>query len=90
MTPTVLGVPAENRTEIDDLPAGPDTVATGAFQNGHAMQLIHEELARAQMSARLGEAQTIRRERELARAIRLSRKAEALAQQARLAIARTL
>lgn len=58
-------------------------------QNGtNAMHLLHEELARAQMSARLGEAQTIRRERQLAHAVRLSRKAEATAQQARLALAR--
>lgn len=65
--------------------------ATGALTNGTTdMHLLHEELARAQMTARLGEAQTIRRERQLARAIRLSRKAEAVAQQARLAIARTL
>ena len=68
----------------------PSVAVAGAEQNGLDMQLLHEDLARAQMAARLGEAQTIRRERQLARAIRLSRKAEAVAQQARLAIARTL
>jgi hypothetical protein len=55
-----------------------------------AMSLMHEELARAQMSARLGEAQQLRAGRNLARARRLSRKAEAAAQQARLALARAL
>jgi hypothetical protein len=55
-----------------------------------AMNLIHENLARAQMSARLGEAQQLRRGHQLARARRLSRKAEQAAQQARLALARAL
>ena len=54
------------------------------------MNLMHESLARAQMSARLGEAQQMRRGHQLARARRLSRKAEQAAQQARLAIARTI
>ena len=54
------------------------------------MNLMHEDLARAQMSARLGEAQSQRRGHQLARARRLSRKAEAAAQQARLALARAL
>lgn len=52
--------------------------------------LIHEDLARAQMSARLGEAQQMHRARNLARARRLSKKAERAAQQARLALARAL
>ena len=55
-----------------------------------AMNLMHENLARAQMAARLGEAQQLRRGHQLARARRLSRKAEQAAQQARLAIARAL
>ena len=38
--------------------------------------LMHEDLARAQMSARLGEAQQLRRGRQQAAARRLSRKAE--------------
>jgi hypothetical protein len=54
------------------------------------MNLMPEELARAQMSARLGEAQMLRRGHQLARARRLSRKAERAAQQARLALARAL
>jgi hypothetical protein len=54
------------------------------------MSLIHENLARAQLSARLGEAQQQRRAHSLARARRLSRKAEQAAQQARLALARAL
>lgn len=54
------------------------------------MNLIHENLARAQMAARLGEAQQLRRGHLLARASRLSRRAEKAAQQARLALARAL
>ena len=54
------------------------------------MNLMHENLARAQMSARLGEAQQLRRGAQMVRARRLSRKAERAAQQARLALARAL
>ncbi len=54
------------------------------------MNLMNENLARAQMSARLGEAQQLRRGHHLAQARRLSRKAEQAAQQARLALARAL
>jgi len=54
------------------------------------MYLMQEELARAQMSARLGEAQQRRRGHQLARSRKLSRKAEETAQLARLAIARSL
>ena len=54
------------------------------------MELMHEELARAQMSARLGEAQQRRRGHQMAQARRLGRKAEQAAQQARLAVARVL
>jgi hypothetical protein len=59
-------------------------------QNGKTMMnnLMHEDLARAQMSARLGEAQQLRRGRQQAAARRLSRKAEQAARQARLALAR--
>jgi hypothetical protein len=52
--------------------------------------LIHEEMARAQMAARLGEAHELRRAHHAARARRLGRKAEKAAQQARLALARVL
>ncbi len=54
------------------------------------MNLMHEDLARAQMSARLGEAQNLRRGHQLVVARRLSRRAERAARQARLALARTL
>lgn len=54
------------------------------------MNLMPENLARAQMSMRLGEAQEQRRGHQLARAQRFGRKAEAAAQQARLALARAL
>ena len=53
------------------------------------MNLMNEDLARAQMHARLGEAQQLR-EAKMARARRLSLKAERAAQQARLALARAL
>lgn len=60
-------------------------------RNGRTdMNLLHEELARAQMSMRLGEAQQLQLGYRLARARRLSRKAEQAAQQARLALARAL
>ncbi len=54
------------------------------------MYLMNEDLARAQMSARLGEARSLRRGHQLALARRLSRRAERAAQQARLALARSL
>ena len=54
------------------------------------MNVMHEELAHAQMSARLGEARALRQGHYLARSRRLSRKAELAAQQARLALARAL
>ena len=54
------------------------------------MNTLQEDLARAQLAARLGEAQQMRRGHQLARARRLSRKAERAAQQARLALARAL
>jgi hypothetical protein len=54
------------------------------------MELMNENLARAQMSARLGEAHELRRGHQLARAKRFGRKAEVAAQQARLALARAL
>jgi len=60
-------------------------------QNGNKIMmhnLMHEDLARAQMTARLGEAQQLRRGRQQAAVRRLSRKAEQAARQARLALAR--
>lgn len=52
--------------------------------------LLYEDLARAQMSRRLGEAQQLRREHQLSVARRMSRKAERAALQARLALARAI
>ena len=67
------------------------TIPTTTTPNGREdMYLIHENLARAQMSARLGEAQQLRQGQRLVRARRLSRKAEQAAQEARLALARAL
>ena len=54
------------------------------------MYSMNEDLARAHMATRLGEARQMRAGREMARARRLSRKAERAAQQARLALARAL
>ena len=48
--------------------------------------MIHEDLARAQMAERLGEARELQRQRQIVRARRLSRRAA----QARLRIARSL
>ena len=56
------------------------------WSNG--MNLMNEDLARAQMSARLGEAQQRRLAREVTLARRMSRRGEQAAQQARLALAR--
>jgi hypothetical protein len=53
-----------------------------------AMNLMNEELARAHMSARLGEAQELRRGHRVVAARRLSRRAERAAHKARLAAAR--
>jgi hypothetical protein len=58
--------------------------------DGYDMSTMQEDLARAQMTARLGEAQQNRRGHQLARARRMSRKAEQAAQQARLALARAI
>ena len=61
------------------------------FTNGrNDMNLMHEELARAQMTARLGEARELRLGHQMAVARRMSRKAEKAARQARLSLARAL
>ena len=54
------------------------------------MDRFTAHLASAQTTARLGEAQQLQRGRELVLARRMSRKAENAAQQARLALARSL
>jgi hypothetical protein len=54
------------------------------------MNLMTEDLARAHIASRLGEAQDLRLGHQVARARRLSRRAERAAQQARLALARSL
>jgi hypothetical protein len=54
------------------------------------MHLMNEDLARAQIASRLAEAQDLRLGHQISRARRLSRRAERAAQQARLALARTL
>jgi hypothetical protein len=54
------------------------------------MHTMHEALARAQMTARLGEAQQLRRGHQLTMARRLGKKAEQASQQATLALARVI
>ena len=54
------------------------------------MNLLHENLAQAQITARVGEAKHLRRGHQLARAHRLSRRAEHAAAEARTALARAL
>ena len=61
------------------------------FTNGrNNMELMQENLARAHMAARLGEARQLREATVQARALRLGRRAERAAQRARLALARAL
>jgi len=55
-----------------------------------AMYLMHEDLARIQMSERLGEAQSERLGRRIVAARRMSRRAERAALQARLVLARSI
>ena len=52
--------------------------------------LMNEDLARAHISARLGQAQQLRRGRRHEAARRLSRRAEQAARQASLALARVV
>ena len=63
---------------------------THEMNRSTAMNLMFEELARAQMSERLGEAQSRRRGRQVVVARRLSRRAERAALQARLVLARSV
>lgn len=53
------------------------------------MNQLHDELARTQMSERLGEARHLRRGHQLVVARRKSRRAERAALQARLVLARS-
>ena len=54
------------------------------------MSLMHEDLARMQMSERLGEAQSERLGRRIVAARKMSRRAERAALQARLVLARSI
>jgi hypothetical protein len=54
------------------------------------MNLMHEDLARAQMSMRLGEARELRRGRQIVVARRMSRRAERAAMRARLILSRSV
>lgn len=59
-------------------------------KRSNKMNLIHEDLARAHIAARLEEAHEHRLAHEALRARRLSRRAERAAKKARLALARAL
>jgi hypothetical protein len=59
-------------------------------KRSNKMNLINEDLARAHIDQRLREAEELRLGRQVARARRLTRKADRAAQQARLALARSL
>lgn len=54
------------------------------------MNLIHEDLARAHMDARLEQARDLRRGNQLSRSRRLALRAERATSQARLLLARSL
>ena len=54
------------------------------------MNLMYEDLARTQLSERLGEARHLRRGHQLVMARRKTRRAERAALQARLVLARSL
>jgi hypothetical protein len=78
---------------MSDPMSDPGSTFLNTHQNGNKTMmnnLMNEDLARAQMSARLGEAHELRRGRQLAMGRRLSRRAERAAAQARLALARSL
>jgi hypothetical protein len=65
-----------------------DHLMNTEMNRSSVMNLMYEELARAQWTERLGEAQAQRRARQVVVARRLSRRAERAAQQARVALAR--
>ena len=54
------------------------------------MNLMHEDMARAHMDARLRQARELRRGQQLSKARRLANRAERASQQARLLLARAL
>ena len=54
------------------------------------MSTMHENLARAQMTSRLGEAQQMRIGHQLTRAHRVSRRAQRAVRQGRMALAQAL
>ena len=59
-------------------------------RDGYDMNTMQEDLARAQMTARLGEAQQMRLGHQLARAHRVSRKAQQAQRQARMSLVQAL
>jgi hypothetical protein len=79
---TVMPAPGATRTD--------PTTRNDLTNRSTKMNLMHEDLARAHLSARLGEAHAQRRAHQVALARRLSRRAERAALQARLAVARAL
>jgi hypothetical protein len=84
------GSPSRHRTHGSSDRTTTTSTQHPIMNRSKAMNLMYEELARAHTTARLGEAQQRRRGHQLVKARRLSRRAELAAQQASLAIARSL
>jgi hypothetical protein len=84
------GSPSRHRTNGSSDRTTTTSTQHPIMNRSKAMNLMYEELARAHTTARLGEAQQRRRGHQLVKARRLSRRAELAAQQASLAIARSL
>jgi len=83
VTRTPAGIDAPKKTTTT-------TPMTHTMNRSTKMNLMYEDLARAQMSERLGEAHELRRGHRIGMARRLSRRAERAAAEARLALARSL
>jgi len=71
-------------------PSTSKTTSTSKTNGSTEMNQMYEDLARAHMAVRLGEAHEMRRGHRVAVARRMSRRAERAAAQARLALARAL
>ncbi len=66
----------------------PRFVSIPSLERSTRMNVMHEDLARAHIDARLREARVLRRSSQLDRARRLARRAERANEQARLLLAR--
>ena len=82
MTRTSAGIPDPKTTTT--------TSMNHTWNRSTKMNLMYEDLARAQMAERLGEAHELRRGHQLGMARRMSHRAQRAAAEARLALARSL